>query len=98
VPRPQPRREAGADASLLDRRIAVRALTLGYLRDLHRFAAPSWLGPVHVGVGADLTLYQSESLLDATYGEAPLSVHAFLRVRWGTPHGTHGGHAMPGGH
>jgi len=98
VPRPQPQREAGAAASLLDRRIAVRALTLGYLRDLHRFAAPSWLGPVHVGVGADLTLYQSESLLDATYGEAPLSVHAFLRVRWGTPHGTHGGHAMPGGH
>ena len=90
VPRPMPRQAPGA--ARLDRRIAVRALTLGYLRDLHRFAQPSWLAPVHVGLGADLTFYQSESLLDATYGESPLSVHAFLRVRWGAPHGGHAGH------
>jgi hypothetical protein len=75
----------------LDRRIAVRALTLGYLRDLHCFDDVGPLGPVHVGLAADLTLYDSESLLDATYGESPLSVHAFLRVRWGAPHGA-GGH------
>jgi hypothetical protein len=82
----------------LDRRVAVRALTLGYLRDLHAFRAPAWLGPVHVGLGADLTLYQSEALLDATYGESPLAVHVFARVRWGTPHGSHGGHAGHMGH
>jgi hypothetical protein len=77
----------------LDRRIAIRALTFGYLRDLHRFSAPSWLGPVLVGVGADLTVYQFETLLEATYG-TPASVHAFLRVRWGAPHGQGGtGHA-----
>jgi hypothetical protein len=79
----------------LDRRIAIRALTVGYLRDLHRFPAPSWLGPVHVGIGADLTVYQFETLLEATYG-TPASVHAFLRVRWGVPHGAHG--AGHGGH
>jgi hypothetical protein len=77
----------------LDRRTPVRALTLGYFRDLHVFEAPAAVGPVHVGLGADLTLYDFESLLDATYGESPLSVHAFLRVRWGTPHGAgHAGH------
>lgn len=76
----------------LDRRTSVRALTLGYLRDLHRFDGVAWLGPVNVGLAADLTLYDFESLLDATYGESPLSVHAFLRVRWGAPHGA-GGHA-----
>jgi len=92
VPRPAARRVEGA-AAALDRRIAVRALTFGYLRDLHTFRAPSWLGPVHVGLGADLTLYESESLLDATYGEDPLSVHVFARVRWGLPHGAHAGHA-----
>jgi len=78
----------------LDRRASVRALTLGYLRDLHRFDDVGPLGPVNVGLAADLTLYDFESLLDGAYGESPLSVHAFLRVRWGTPHGAggHGGH------
>jgi hypothetical protein len=76
----------------LDRRTSVRALTLGYLRDVHRFDDVAGLGPLHVGLAADLTLYDFESLLDATYGESPLSVHAFLRVRWGAPHGGHGAH------
>jgi len=89
VPRPTAQRAEGAGTRALDRRTAVRALTLGYLRDLHAFRAPDWLGPVHVGLGADLTLYQTESLLDATYGEDPLSVHVFARVRWGRPHGGH---------
>jgi hypothetical protein len=74
----------------LDRRIAVRALTVGYLRDLFRVEGPAWLGPVHLGLGADLTVYQFETLLEATYG-TPASVHAFLRLRWGAPHGAHGG-------
>jgi len=78
-------------APLLDRRTSVRALTLGYLRDLHHFKGAGPLAPVHVGLAADLTLYDFESLLDATYGESPLSVHVFLRVRWGAPHGG-GGH------
>jgi hypothetical protein len=72
---------------VLDRRISVRALTLGYVRDVLRLDGVTALGPLHAGLGADLTLYQFESLLDSTYGESPLSVHAFLRVRWGAPHG-----------
>ena len=78
------------DGRLHDRRTAVRALTLGYFRDVVRFDGPTAMGPVHVGLGSDLTLYDFESLLDGTYGESPLSVHAFLRLRWGAPHG--GGH------
>jgi hypothetical protein len=87
------------DDRLHDRRTAVRALTLGYFRDVYRFDGPTVIGPVHVGLGADLTLYDFESLLDATYGESPLSAHAFLRLRWGAPHGSgHGqGHAMRSG-
>jgi hypothetical protein len=76
-------------AQHFDRRTTVRALTAGYLRNLHRFDDVPWLGPVNVGLAADVTLYDFESLLDATYGESPLSVHAFLRVRWGRPHGGH---------
>lgn len=70
----------------------VRALTLGYLKDVRIFGDVKWLGPVRLGLGADLTVYQYESILDGAYGESPLSVHAFLRVRWGAPHGS-GGHA-----
>ncbi|HET8646187.1 MAG TPA: hypothetical protein VFO85_11900, partial [Vicinamibacteria bacterium] len=76
----------------LDRRIAVRALTLGYLRELHRFPSVPALGPLSLGLAADLTVYDFESLLDGAYGESPLSVHAFLRVRWGEAHGNHGNH------
>jgi hypothetical protein len=83
----------GESPLVLDRRATVRALTLGYLRDVLRVDGVRGLGPLRAGLGADLTLYQFESLLDATYGESPLSVHAFLRVRWGAPHGHHGGHA-----
>jgi hypothetical protein len=90
---PVPRVMLEEDGRLLDRRTTVRALTLGYFRDLFRADGPAVVGPVHVGLGADLTLYDFESLLDATYGESPLSVHAFLRVRWGAPHGAgHAGH------
>jgi hypothetical protein len=81
------------DGALHDRRTAVRALTLGYFRDVVRFDGPTAVGPVHLGLGSDLTLYDFESLLDGTYGESPLSVHAFLRLRWGAPHGAgHGNH------
>lgn len=82
----------GEEEGHLDRQTSVRALTLGYLRDVYRIDDVAGLGPVNVGLAADLTLYDFESLLDATYGESPLSVHAFLRVRWGRPHGGHEGH------
>src|SRR5262249_20434481 len=68
------------EETALDRRTTVRALTVGYFRDLLSVAGPTAIGPVHAGLGADVTLYDFESLLDATYGD-PLSVHAFLRVR-----------------
>jgi hypothetical protein len=46
------------------------------------------------GIGGDLTVYSFPSSLDPVYGSFPVSVHAFLRLRWGKPHGgAHSGHA-----
>ena len=71
--------------------VAVRALTLGYLRDLVVLRDVKILDQLHVGLGADLTLYGVPSKVKAVYGNSPVSVHAFLRARWGRPHGA-GGH------
>lgn len=68
----------------------IGALTVGYLRDL--VIRPA----LRVGIGADLTAYTFPSELEPVYGD-PISWHAFVRVRWGRPHGgssgsTHAGH------
>jgi hypothetical protein len=72
--------------------VPVRALTIGYLHDFVLLRDVKVLRDLNVGVGADLTFYGVPEELEATYGESPVSVHAFARVRWGRPHG--GGHGM----
>lgn len=64
----------------------VHAVTLGYLRDFDLFKKKDW----KTGLGADLTVYGFPSELEGVYGEFPLSVRVFGRLRWGKPHG--GGH------
>jgi hypothetical protein len=71
--------------------VAVRALTVGYLRDLVVLRDVKVLDQLHLGLGADLTVYGVPSEVKAVYGNSPVSVHAFLRARWGQPHGA-GGH------
>jgi len=61
--------------------VRVGAYTAGYLRD---FDLASGL---KTGIGADLTIYSFPSSLEPIYGHFPVSVHAFLRLRWGNPHG-----------
>lgn len=65
----------------------ITALTVGYFRDL--FVRPD----LRIGAGADVTAYRFPSALDRVYGDSPISWHAFLRVRLGRPHASHGGGA-----
>ncbi len=68
---------------------AVSSFTLGYFRDVD--VRRAW--GLKAGLGADLSLYGVPDALEAAYGDSPVSVHAFLRVRWGKPHGAdHAGH------
>jgi hypothetical protein len=67
--------------------VPVRALTVGYFRDLKIFET------IRAGLGADLTAYGVPSDLRDVYGQFPVSVHVFARLRWNKGHGgTHGGH------
>jgi hypothetical protein len=54
---------------------------------------PQW--GLKAGLGADLTFFAFPASLTAAYGDSPVGLHAFLRVRWGRPH-AHGGHAGHG--
>ncbi len=73
--------------------VAGRAFTFGYLRELKRFGSVRWLDEAAISLGGDVTLYDYPLSLTGAYGESPLAVHAFLRIRWGRPHGPgHGGH------
>jgi hypothetical protein len=81
---------AEKDALLLEtkaffgtRLAGVYAWTLGYLRDFDLVSG------LKTGVGADLTAYAFPASLDTVYGRSPLSVHGFLRLRWGRAHGGH---------
>ena len=68
---------------------AVSTLTVGYFRDVE--LRKEW--GLNAGLGADLSVYGVPDSLKAAYGDSPVSVHAFLRVRWGKPHGAdHAGH------
>jgi hypothetical protein len=69
------------------RRLArIWAFTAGYLRDF-----PTIHG-LDTGVGVDVTAYSFPSALDPAYGASPVSIHAFLRLRWGREAARH--HAM----
>jgi hypothetical protein len=52
----------------------VTAFTLGYFHSGTMFAG--------LGVGGDVTVYGVPSSLKDTYGDLPVSVHAFIRARW----------------
>ncbi len=60
----------------------LSAATLGAVREL-----PRW-GRWEPGIGADVTVYRVPDGLRASYGDHPVSVHVFLRVR--TPEGRMG--------
>jgi hypothetical protein len=68
--------------------VGVRALTLGYLRDVRLWSL------VRTGLGADVTLYGVPPQLKSAYGGSPMSFHVFLRLRWDRGHGSGGGHGM----
>jgi len=55
------------------------------------------LSETETGIGADLTAYRFTSRLDSVYGAHPLSAHVFLRVRFGSHLGDHGGQMEMGG-
>jgi hypothetical protein len=61
----------------------IGAYTFGGERDVVQTRA--W----QLGVGADVTFYSKPSVLDAAYGNRPVSFQIFVRVR---PGGTAGGH------
>jgi hypothetical protein len=67
-------------------RTAVQAATLGYVRDVPVFSG------TETGVGLDGTAYRFTRRLDSVYGAHPVSVHAVLRVRFGSGGHDHGGH------
>lgn len=69
--------------------VRIGAFTAGYVRDFNLISG------LRTGVGVDATAYIFPSSLKPVYGSFPVSVHAFLRLRWGAPHagGGHEGHA-----
>ena len=67
------------------RRTRIEAATVGFVRDV------SLVAEAETGIGADLTLYRFTSELDSVYGAHPVSWHAFLRIRFGSHGGGHGG-------
>ena len=64
-------------------RTAVQAATLGYVRNF------PWLTEAETGLGLDATIYRFTSRLDPVYGSRPVSVHGFVRVRFGSHGGMH---------
>jgi hypothetical protein len=67
--------------------VPVAAFSLGYLRSRGLF------GTFNAGLGGDVTVYQFPTALRSTYGHVPASVHVFLRIRWGRPHGRNSDHS-----
>ena len=61
--------------------VRIKALTLGYLRDLDLVKG------LRTGIGGDVTAYGVPDDLKTVYGSRPLSTHLFFRFRWGKPHG-----------
>src|SRR5436309_2174846 len=74
-----------------ERRTSVDALTLGYLRDLNL------LSEAETALGAGVTMYRFDDRLDPVYGDRPLSVQVFVRLRFGSKGAEHHHHAaLPG--
>jgi hypothetical protein len=64
----------------------IFAFTAGYLRDFEL------VPDLATGLGADVTVYSFPASLKPVYGDFPVSGHFFMRLRWGTSHGS--GHSM----
>jgi hypothetical protein len=60
----------------------IGAYTLGYLRETG--LGSRW--GISSGAGADVTVYSFPGSLQGAYGSAPVSVHAFFRLRWNAGH------------
>jgi hypothetical protein len=60
---------------LYGRTFTVNSLSLGYIYDF------AYLAAARIGVGGMFTVYRYTSVLDESYGDSPLSVLVFLRVR-----------------
>ncbi|HET9795874.1 MAG TPA: hypothetical protein VFS34_15580, partial [Thermoanaerobaculia bacterium] len=67
-------------------RTTVQALTLGFTRDVRL------VSEAETGLGFDATIYGFTNRLNAVYGSHPVSIHGFLRVRFGSSGGEHAGH------
>jgi hypothetical protein len=61
----------------------IGAYTFGGVRDIVQNHA--W----QFGLGADVTVYSKPAVLDAVYGDYPVSFQIFLRVRPGLPSEAH---------
>jgi len=59
-------------------RTAVQAATLGFTRDVRL------VSEAETGLGLDATVYRFTDRLDDVYGSHPVSIHGFLRVRFGS--------------
>ena len=70
-------------------RTLVQAATVGFVRNV------PLISEAETGIGGDLTAYRFSSRLDPVYGRRPLSLHGFLRVRFGS-HEDHERGAEPG--
>jgi len=70
--------------------VAVHAWTLGYLRELKAWRDLRFVRDLDAGAGLDVTGYAFPEKLEVAYGSAPISLHGFLRLRWGPPQ--HQGH------
>jgi hypothetical protein len=57
----------------------IGAYTFGGVRDLMQNS--NW----QLGLGADVTVYSKPAILDAAYGNYPVSFQIFLRLRPGLP-------------
>jgi hypothetical protein len=73
------------DSGGAEETVPVSALTVGYLRSV------GIRGSLNFGLGADVTFYAVPWSLHEAYGAHPVSIHVFARLRWGRPHGAHGG-------
>jgi hypothetical protein len=64
----------------------IGAYTFGGVRDLVQ--NHTW----QLGLGADVTVYSKPAVLDASYGNFPVSFQIFLRMRPGLSSEHHPGH------
>jgi hypothetical protein len=60
---------------LAERVFTINAFTLGYSRDIGR--AKGW----ETALGGSVTVYSKPDAVDTAYGDSPVGVHVFLRVR-----------------